>query len=544
MVEMSFALLTAAEQELFCRLSLFRAAFTIADAQRVGGPSAADSVATLVDRSMVSVEGGGYRILETLRSYGMRRLEERGELDDAATRHAEWAAALAFVHGERLWSEGLERVYRTLGPRRADLVAACDHALAAPDATAALRLASPLGQVDFRLGDAPHGRDRLAAALALEGGDAEARLSALTIHAIMLVLHGRLEEGGAAAADALALAEASGDDRLVDRARALRGLGRVLGGDVGGGLDDFEGLEERFAADGQDWICGFVCGWSGFVHLVLGELEEARGLSERGFEAFERCDDVWGRLSVAVNLGRTCVALGDYDAAARTLDRALVAGEALVPDRLGPLLYELALVELRRQRFERAVELWERCVELSSGPAPTGGWVLLTGPAERWYGLMAAGHLARMAGDTGDARARYAEARALLEEVERESRDTIGVNAAVATSLMFAGEVAEPGEADGLLRDALDRAMGSGDRRLVARVLDALAAHESEPETAAALLGAATAVRAVAGGPLPELERRSVDAVANRVQSQLGSAYEAAYERGRADPLQVAYAAR
>jgi hypothetical protein len=194
--------------------------------------------------------------------------------------------------------------------------------------------------------------------------------------------------------------------------------------------------------------------------------------------------------------------------------------------------------------FERATELWERCVALSSAPAPSGGWVLLTGPAERWYGLMAAGHLARMGGDPTEARTRYAEARALLEQVERESRDTIGINAAVATSLMFAGEVAEPDEAGELLREALDRAMGSGDRRLVARVLDALAAHEADAEAAAALLGAADAVREVAGGALPDLERRSVDAVANRVEARLGSAFAAAFERGRADPLQVAFAAR
>lgn len=544
MVAWSFGLLAPPEQELFARLSLFRSPFTLADAQRIGGTHAADALAALVDRSMVGAEGGRYRVLETLRSFGTKRLEERGDDDDATGRYVAWAASLALVHGDRLWSEGLERVFRSLGPRRADLAAASDLACSRGDATAALRLAAAVAQIAFRLGDPAHGRERLATALSLDGGDDAARLSALTIYTTMLVLHGRLEEGGLAAAQALSLAEEAQDARLIDRSRALRALGRLLGGDVGGALEDFEGLEERLADDGQDWLHGFVCGWSGYVHLVLGDLGEARRLSELSFVSFERCDDVWGRLSAAVNLGRTCAALGDYDGAAAALDRALPVAEAQVPERLGPLLYDLGLVELRRQNFERATQLWERCAEIAAGPSPTGGWLLLTGQAERWYAYMAEGHLARMTGDSDGARERYAQARSLLEEVERDSRDTIGVNAAVATSLMFAGEVAEPVDGDRLLREALERAMGSGDRRLVARVLDALAAREPEPETAAALLGAADAVREVAGGPLPDLERRSVEAVASRVQAALGAAYAEAYERGRSDPLQTAYAAR
>ena len=52
----------------------------------------------LVDRSLITADRDGgaarYRLLETLRDYGLERLEERGELDAARGRHARWAAEL------------------------------------------------------------------------------------------------------------------------------------------------------------------------------------------------------------------------------------------------------------------------------------------------------------------------------------------------------------------------------------------------------------------------------------------------------------------
>jgi len=145
-----------------------------------------------------------------------------------------------------------------------------------------------------------------------------------------------------------------------------------------------------------------------------------------------------------------------------------------VPARLGPLLHDFGLVQLRREQFDHAAELWQRCTELAGPPTATGGRVLLTGPAERWYASMAGGHLARLDGADDRAAARYADARALLEAVEREERTSIGIDAAIAASLMAQGEVTDPATAGPLLREALGRAMRSGDQRLLALALDAV----------------------------------------------------------------------
>ena len=99
----SYQLLTTAQRRLFDELSVFRGWFDIGAARAITAPDGdgtdvARLVLHLVDRSLISAgrDGGAarYRMLETLRGYGLERLEERGELDAARGRHARWAVEL------------------------------------------------------------------------------------------------------------------------------------------------------------------------------------------------------------------------------------------------------------------------------------------------------------------------------------------------------------------------------------------------------------------------------------------------------------------
>lgn len=104
-IQWSHDLLTAAEQDLFQRLSIFAGPFDLVAAETVAGSAtgAADSVdvdqflGSLVDRSMVLVESGQYgrrfRILETMRQFGAEHLSARGLTDGVAERHASWCLA-------------------------------------------------------------------------------------------------------------------------------------------------------------------------------------------------------------------------------------------------------------------------------------------------------------------------------------------------------------------------------------------------------------------------------------------------------------------
>ena len=129
-VDWSYEQLSAGQQDLFGQLAVFHGSFDAAAASAVadgpGDPAAVTRLLLhLADRSLVTAELDGdttrYRLLETLRGYGLERLTERGQLDEARARHARWAADLVAqaergLRGaaEASWAGTLERYFGDL----------------------------------------------------------------------------------------------------------------------------------------------------------------------------------------------------------------------------------------------------------------------------------------------------------------------------------------------------------------------------------------------------------------------------------------------
>ncbi|HYZ08412.1 MAG TPA: BTAD domain-containing putative transcriptional regulator [Pseudonocardiaceae bacterium] len=101
-VEWSYQLLTEDERRLFRHLSVFVDGLDLDTAERLAADLGSDSdpgsvLARLVDASMVEVTftgGTRYRMLETLRAFGLDRLSAGGEDDVAARRLVQWAVEL------------------------------------------------------------------------------------------------------------------------------------------------------------------------------------------------------------------------------------------------------------------------------------------------------------------------------------------------------------------------------------------------------------------------------------------------------------------
>ena len=98
MLDWSYELLPEAERRLFRRLAVFSAGFTLKAAAAVAGDSTApaveESIANLVAKSLVtrdgSVPAGRWRLLETIRAYGLGRLAESGDAEQVTRRCAEF----------------------------------------------------------------------------------------------------------------------------------------------------------------------------------------------------------------------------------------------------------------------------------------------------------------------------------------------------------------------------------------------------------------------------------------------------------------------
>ncbi len=110
----SYDLLDPEEQSLFRHLSVFVDGFDLAAAEWVArdlglGTDPGAVLGRLVDTSMVVAELGGtaarYRMLETLRAYGLDRLASAGEDEPAADRLVRWGVQLCSWAGATLATE-------------------------------------------------------------------------------------------------------------------------------------------------------------------------------------------------------------------------------------------------------------------------------------------------------------------------------------------------------------------------------------------------------------------------------------------------------
>jgi tetratricopeptide (TPR) repeat protein len=91
---MSHELLSAGEQRIFCRLSVFVGGCTLEAAEAVCEADL-DTLQSVVEKSLLRHSEERYWMLETIREYAAERLEESDETEAMRRRHAEWVLGLA-----------------------------------------------------------------------------------------------------------------------------------------------------------------------------------------------------------------------------------------------------------------------------------------------------------------------------------------------------------------------------------------------------------------------------------------------------------------
>ncbi|MGY1773998.1 ATP-binding protein [Blastococcus sp. SYSU D00813] len=365
-LDWSWALLTAAEQELLRRLSVFAGGFSLDAAQALTGDGdVLPALAGLVDQSLV-VAGpdGRYRLLEPVRQYAATRLAAAGEADAVADRAAEFFRALgAGARGGLLgadqaaWLDVLDREHGNLAAALARLVDA-----GRPDAAA--QLGADTWLYWALRGNAVEGLRWLERAAA-----AEATLDAAARADLHLALAGLRYAGGdipgtardadaavAATAEALAGAPATdvGDRRV--QALVLSAMAAVFAGELDRAAAR---LDELAAAPGDRWTAAYSPLVRAQLHFRAEDLPaSAAALAEAEREA----RDLGAPFTIAVVLNMQAsvhLATGDTDAAlARLTEAADLAAAVATTWTLAYTLPSLAVCAAQRGRHELAAELF------------------------------------------------------------------------------------------------------------------------------------------------------------------------------------------
>ncbi|SER89537.1 helix-turn-helix transcriptional regulator [Lentzea albida] len=227
----SHDLLTAQEKELFRRLALLPGGFGLEIAEVVHGRSVIGPLTALQAKSLVARENDGrFRMLESIRLYAEERLGEHGEREVTAERIIAWLCE----KGE----PGVSSSILTPGQVQAqhqeyDNVAYAFAHLVAPRDDRRLMLATMLLRVCFDRGYFAQAGAVLMQVLHQSAADARYRILALEYASLLAAHEQRHDEAVDHALEAIATAEAGGQELIMCRlyrtlAHAHEGLGDAL----------------------------------------------------------------------------------------------------------------------------------------------------------------------------------------------------------------------------------------------------------------------------------------------------------------------------
>ena len=363
----SYDLLTADEQALFARLSVFVGGCRLEAAEAVAAADL-DVLQSLVEKSLVRFSGERYRMLETIREFAAERLAASGELDDIRDRDVQWFAALV----ERAEPE-LERADQDVWlDRLAEEHDNIRAALGYAEGDLRLRLSGSMATFWWVHGDWTEGRRLLDGALADPGvGDSRVRARALEGAAHLASRQLDNARASALATESLAICRRLGNGSGI--ARSLRVLGLIASGE--GDADTFRRRTEESAAyaraSGDVWALSMALNNLGYLALEANELEPAgRWFGEAIALAHDRGDHrseaffLENMALTELERGETARARDDFAASLR-LSHRLGFVEVAATDLVG--LAAVAASDGDAMRAARLLGGAERLLELTGG---------------------------------------------------------------------------------------------------------------------------------------------------------------------------------
>jgi predicted ATPase len=312
-VEWSYRMLSAPERELFDRLAVFAGSFAEESAEAIaGGPDSPGDIdqllSRLVDKSLVTVVPGQgasrYRLLETLRAYGLERLEDGEGAEPLRARHAAYFLDLAEQAWERYRGPEQPDCLDRLEAEHSNLRVALDWLLTTQDFEGAVRLAGALAPFWDLRGHYAEGHVWLDRALSAEATSPEGRVRALNGLATLAVIQGDLPHATSTCADAVELSRRIGDLRGLAYALQYLGFAAVCADELDRAV---ELLEESLvvARESADlWLVGWSYLFLTTAQVARQDFRSAHALAETAYATLRETGEpeslAWATLTHAM----------------------------------------------------------------------------------------------------------------------------------------------------------------------------------------------------------------------------------------------------
>ena len=409
-MDWSHELLSAAEQKLFRRLSVFvggctlEGAEAVCDAKADLGLDLLDGMSSIVDKSLlkqVDQPNGEsrYVMLETLREYALEKLQASGEealakrtraayclvlAEEGAAAHsgaeAEWLARFALEHdnfraslewllenGEAEWGLRLGaamfrfwevREYLAEGRMWLDKLLKLPRSVAANKTRARALFAA--GVLADRQGDYAAAKNLLGESLEIARQLGDKQGAAVALNALAVTARESGDISGARSLFEQSLAEwrLLGDQTTI--ARGLSNLANIakLEGDYDQALELYAECVAVFRNLGDDTGLAWTLNYQGDVARDQGELYVARALNEQSLEIFRKLENRWGIASALADLGGLAMEERDYPAMLALYRESLEIFQELDHKRgIARLLESFAFSAAAQDHAERALRL-------------------------------------------------------------------------------------------------------------------------------------------------------------------------------------------
>ncbi|MBB2909412.1 putative ATPase [Streptosporangium becharense] len=337
----SHELCTPVERLLWARASVFAGTFDLEAAEEVcaggalGAGQVLDGLLGLLDKSVLAREEGEggvrYRLLNTVREFGLVWLDRLGETDEIRRRHRDHYLALS-ARAEMSWQGRQLEWYRRLVLECGNMRGAIEYCYSRPEEyRKGLDLVGNLWFLWACCGMQAPGDDLLQRGLDLDHSVSPERVKALWVHAWVSIQRGDLERAERILTECAAEDEDGYATAYVSQFQAHLA---VVRGDVGEALRLIKHARVRHRSTGNVFP-GFLPTYTvvATAMMLAGHHTQAVSVLREGRELCESCGDYWTLIRLDLLLAQAELLLGNTASAAASA-RGSLRGARLFGDTI------------------------------------------------------------------------------------------------------------------------------------------------------------------------------------------------------------------